>query len=92
VSFGQSLVPDDLHRAERAARACDVLLAVGSTLTVYPIADVPRLAKAAGARVVVVNGEPTAFDDEADAVLRGPISDILPRLVSRAEHPARTDC
>jgi NAD-dependent deacetylase len=87
VSFGQSLVPDDLYRAERAARACDVLLAVGSTLTVYPIADVPRLAKAAGARVVVVNGEPTAFDDEADAVLRGPISDILPRLVSRGGTP-----
>ncbi len=95
VSFGQSLVPDDLRRAERAALACDVLLAVGSTLTVYPIADVPRLAKAADARVVVVNGEPTAFDDEADAVLRGPISDILPRLVAPTpapEHRARPDC
>jgi NAD-dependent deacetylase len=95
VSFGQSLVPDDLRRAERAALACDVLLAVGSPLTVYPIADVPRLAKSAGARVVVVNGEPTAFDDEADAVLRGPISDILPRLVAPTpapEHRARPDC
>jgi len=82
VSFGQPLDPVALRRAERAALAADVLLAVGTTLTVYPIADVPRVAQAAGARVVIVNGEATAFDDEADAVLRGPISEILPAIVT----------
>lgn len=82
VSFGQSLDPDDLRRAEQAALACDLLLAVGSTLTVYPVADIPRVALAAGARLVIVNGEPTAYDHAADAVLRGPISEILPALAA----------
>lgn len=81
VSFGQSLDPHDLRRAERAALECDLFLAVGSTLTVYPVADLPRVAAAAGARVVVINGEPTAFDAEADAVLRGDISEILPAVL-----------
>jgi len=82
VSFGQSLDPDDLRRAERAAVGADLLLAVGSTLTVYPVAEVPRIAQANGARLVIVNGEPTAYDNEADAVLRGPIGEILPTLVT----------
>jgi NAD-dependent deacetylase len=81
ISFGQSLVPEDLVRADAAARRCDLLLAVGSTLSVYPIADVVPLAASSGARVVIVNGEPTAMDHLADAVIRGPIGRILPRLV-----------
>ena len=85
ISFGQSLVPEDIARAERAAAEADLLLAVGSTLTVYPAAGVVPLAKAAGARIVIVNGEPTAFDDIADAVLRGPIGEILPALVTASE-------
>ena len=76
-----SLVADDLMRAQTAARHCDLMLAVGTTLAVFPIAGVVPVAKEAGARVVIVNAEPTAMDDLADAVLRGPISDILPRLV-----------
>ncbi|MCU1351497.1 MAG: family transcriptional regulator [Acidimicrobiales bacterium] len=80
VSFGQPLDPDDVRRAERAALDTDLLLTVGTTLTVYPIADVPRLAQAAGAKVVTINGEPTAFDDAADAVLRGPIATLLPAI------------
>jgi NAD-dependent deacetylase len=81
ISFGQSLVAEDLRRAQMAAAACDLMLAVGSTLSVYPIAGVVPVAKRAGARVVIVNAEPTEMDDIADAVLRGSISDILPRLV-----------
>ena len=81
ISFGQSLVPEDLMRAEDAAAACDLMLAVGSTLSVYPVAGVVPVAKRAGARIVIVNAEPTEMDDIADAVLRGSISDILPRLV-----------
>lgn len=93
VSFGQSLNATDLLRAEQAAKAADLFLAVGTTLTVHPVAGLASVAKAAGARLVIVNGEPTAFDDVADAVLRGPIGEILPALVSpsEAELPRRAD-
>jgi NAD-dependent deacetylase len=84
ISFGQGLVERDLRRAERAASECDLLLAVGSTLSVYPIAGVVPLAKRAGARVVIVNLEPTEMDRIADAVIRGPIGQILPALVGAA--------
>lgn len=82
ISFGQSLVPADLERAGQVARACDLLLAVGTTLAVHPIADVVPLAVAGGARVVIVNGSPTAMDDLADVVLTGSISELLPTLVA----------
>ncbi|HEY8545298.1 MAG TPA: Sir2 family NAD-dependent protein deacetylase [Acidimicrobiales bacterium] len=81
ISFGQNLVPDDLLRAEAAARRCDLLLAVGSTLAVYPVAGAVPLAKASGAAVVIVNGSPTEMDDIADCVVRGPIGRVLPALV-----------
>ncbi len=82
ISFGQSLVQDDLERAGRAARACDLLLAVGTTLAVYPVADVVPLAAASGADVVIVNGSATAMDDLADVVVQGSISEVLPALVA----------
>jgi NAD-dependent deacetylase len=82
ISFGQSLVTEDLVRADAAARACDLLLAVGSTLSVYPIAEVVPLAAAHGADLVIVNGEPTAMDDLADVVVRGSISEVLPAMVT----------
>ena len=84
ISFGQNLVPEDLVRAERAAVECDLLLAVGSTLTVYPAAGLVPIAMQTGARVVVVNAEPTAYDDEADAVMTGQISEVLPALFAAA--------
>ena len=81
ISFGQSLVVDDLERADRAARSCDLLLAVGTTLGVYPIAAVVPTAKRAGATVVIVNAQPTEMDDIADVVVRGSISEVLPALI-----------
>jgi NAD-dependent deacetylase len=81
ISFGQGLVQEDLRRAEQAARRCDLMLAIGTKLSVYPIAGVVPVAKDAGARVVIVNAEPTEMDALADAVLRGSISALLPRLV-----------
>ena len=81
ISFGQSLVAEDLQRAEQAALACDVLLAVGSSLTVYPAAGMVPLAKQNGARVVILNAEPTPMDPIADIVLHGPISELLPAIV-----------
>jgi NAD-dependent deacetylase len=82
ISFGQNLVPEDLERAERAVNGCDLLLAVGSSLTVFPAAALVPLARAAGARIVIVNAEPTPYDDIADAVLRGSISEVLPAIVA----------
>ena len=82
VSFGQNLVPEVIDRAFEAAEACDLLLAVGTTLQVQPVASLVPTAHAAGARIVVVNGEPTAMDGLADAMLRGPIGTILPALVA----------
>lgn len=81
ISFGQGLVAEDLRRAEEAALRCDLLLAVGTTLAVYPIASMVPVAKNAGARIVIVNGEATEMDPLADEILRGSISEILPRLV-----------
>ena len=82
ISFGQGLVSEDLQRADDAARACDLLLAIGTTLAVYPIAAMVPTAKEAGARIVILNGESTEMDPIADALLQGSISEILPRIVS----------
>lgn len=86
ISFGQSLVARDLARAEQAARACDLLLAVGSTLSVYPVAGLVPIAKESGARIVIMNGEPTAMDDIADAVLLGDLNEVLPRVLAGTAH------
>src|SRR3984957_18406607 len=61
ISFGQNLVVEDLVRSEEAARRCDLLLAVGSTLSVYPAAGLVPIAQRAGARVVIVNGQATEY-------------------------------
>jgi NAD-dependent deacetylase len=87
ISFGQSLVAEDLARAQEAAEQCDLLLAIGTTLGVYPIAGIVPIAKSSGARIVILNAEPTEMDELADAVLRGSISEILPRLVPGARTP-----
>ncbi len=80
ISFGQPLVPEVIDQAMAAAEACDLLLAVGSSLQVYPAAYAVPRARANGAHIVIVNGEPTAMDAAADAVLRGSISELLPRI------------
>jgi len=80
ISFGQALVPEVIDRAMQCAGEADLLLAVGSSLQVYPIAGAVPLAKRAGARVVIVNAEPTPFDELADAVFSDSISAVLPAL------------
>lgn len=82
ISFGQGLVPEDLARAERAALETDLLIAIGTTLGVYPIANVVPIAKRSGARVAIVNGSPTEMDDLADVVIGGSITDVLTALVA----------
>jgi NAD-dependent protein deacetylase/lipoamidase len=81
ISFGQSLVPEVIDAALRAAEHCDVLIAAGSTLSVFPAANVVPRAKATGAKVAILNGEPTRMDRYADAVVLGNLSELLPALV-----------
>jgi len=81
ISFGQQLVPDVMDRAMRAADEADLLLAIGSTLQVYPVAAVVPRAKSAGARIIILNAEATRFDGIADVVIRQRIGDVLPALI-----------
>lgn len=80
ISFGQSLVPDVIDRAMRVATEANVLMAVGTSLQVYPVAGLVPLASDAGARVIIVNAEPTPFDHLADAVFTRPIGEVLPMI------------
>jgi NAD-dependent deacetylase len=84
VSFGQSLDPDVVAAAESAAMSCDVMLAVGTTLGVYPAAALVPLARRCEARVVIVNAQETPFDSIASAVIRVPISRALAELLAPA--------
>ena len=81
ISFGQQLVPEVIDQAMRVAAEADVFVAVGSTLQVYPVAGAVDIARNVGAKVIIVNAQPTAFDDVADAVLPGSISEILPAIL-----------
>ena len=81
ISFGQALVPEVIERAMMAASAADLLLAIGSTLQVYPVAAAVPRAKTAGARVIIINAEPTQFDDIADLVIRDRIGEVLPFIL-----------
>ena len=82
VSFGQSLDPDDLERASEEAGRSDVLLALGTSLGVYPVAYLPNRTLERGGRLVIVNAEPTPFDRRAAAVFNAPLSDVLEKLVA----------
>lgn len=82
ISFGQALRPEVVSAAVAAARDCDLFAAVGTSLTVHPAAGLCLEAVAAGARLVIVNAEPTPYDDYADLVIREPIGSALPRLVA----------
>ena len=81
ISFGQGLVARDIARAEIAAQECDLMLAIGTTLGVYPVAGIVPIAQAHGAPVVILNGEATEMDSLADVRLSGSISEILPLIV-----------
>jgi NAD-dependent deacetylase len=80
ISFGQQLVPHVIERAMRAAHETDCLLAIGTSLQVYPIAGAVPAAKASGAPVIIINAQATPFDGIADVRLTGPIGETLPML------------
>ena len=76
-------MPEVIAAALAAAEQCDLLIAVGSSLSVFPAANVVPRARAAGATVIINNGEPTRMDHYADVVLHDSISTTLPLLVAR---------
>jgi len=82
ISFGQQLVPEVIDRAMQAARETDLFIAIGTSLQVYPVAGAVDVARAARAKIVIINAEPTPFDDVADAVFHDSISEVLPQLCS----------
>jgi NAD-dependent deacetylase len=86
ISFGQSLRPDDLDRAFAAARTTDLVIALGSTLSVQPAASLPLAAAERGAPYVIINLGPTEHDDIVAVTLRleGDVSEILPPAVEAA--------
>ena len=90
ILFGQSLVTSDLLRAERAATEAEVLLAVGTSLSVYPVAGMVEIAARAGRAVIIVNAQPTAMDDLAAVVVQGSVSALLPQLLGPAGGMAKT--
>lgn len=88
ISFGQNLVEADLERSFDAARTCDLLLCVGSTLAVGPVNQMVPIARRGGAPIIIVNRDPTEMDDYATVVVRGLIGDVLPAIIDAAD-PAR---
>jgi NAD-dependent deacetylase len=80
ISFGQSMPEEEMARAEEAALACDLFLVIGSSLVVYPAASFPIVAKQNGARLVILNREPTELDPYADLVLNSEIGPTLSEL------------
>ena len=80
ISFGQAMPEHEMARAEKAIADCDLMLVLGSSLVVFPAAGIPVLAKRNGARLVIINREPTGLDDLADDVFNTEIGAILEHL------------
>jgi NAD-dependent deacetylase len=81
ISFGQAMPDAALRRAEALTRSCDLFLAIGSSLVVWPAAGMPLLAKRTGARLAILNREPTEFDAIADLVIRDDIGSVLKSFI-----------
>ncbi|MFQ5435310.1 MAG: NAD-dependent deacetylase [Anaerolineae bacterium] len=82
ILFGELLPVSVLNQARREARACDLMLVAGSSLTVAPAGDLPYLAKPTGAGLIIVNFEETHLDYLADVVIHGDVADVLPKLAA----------
>ena len=86
ISFGQAMPDEAVRRAQDLAQSCDLLVSIGSSLVVWPAAGLPLMAKRSGAKLVIINREPTDFDEIADLVVRDDIGTVLEPFVG--EHSA----
>jgi NAD-dependent deacetylase len=82
ISFGQAMPEEQMRRAARATLACDLFVAIGSSLVVFPAAGLPRAARENGAKLVILNREPTALDPMADLVIRADIGTVLSGVIA----------
>ncbi len=86
ILFGEQLPQKEWFHAQRASRACDLMIVAGSSLEVMPVASLPMQAIDRGAHLLIVNNSPTYLDVRADAVLQGDVVDIIPAIVEQAVH------
>jgi NAD-dependent deacetylase len=86
ILFGEAIPYQTLQDVRRVSRECDVMIVTGSSLKVAPAADLPVIAHAHGARLVLINHEPTDLDDRADVVIRDNITVVLPQLADLIEN------
>ncbi len=82
ISFGQAMPEQAMRRAQAWSQDCDLFIAIGSSLVVWPAAGFPLQAKKNGSRLVIINREPTEFDSIADLVIRHDIGDALACLIA----------
>ena len=82
IMFGQSLVPEDLKRMLEALDSCDLLLTIGTSLQVFPVASVIEGAVLRDVKIVIVNGQPTSSDIYAEVAVQGSISEVLPLILN----------
>ncbi len=87
ISFGQAMPAEAMERARALTLACDLFLSIGSSLAVYPAAGFPLLARRNGARLAIVNRDPTPFDESADLTFRGDIGATLAAAAARVLAP-----
>jgi NAD-dependent deacetylase len=83
ISFGQELVAADLERSQTATLVCDLFLAIGTSLGVYPAAALPGIALRRRVRLVIINAQETPYDGDAEVIIRDPIGTVLPAIVGR---------
>ena len=85
ILYGEQLPQDVVRAAERDIQQSDLVIVAGSSLETYPVADLPRAAKANGARLILVNYDPTSYDKMAEVVIHGDVAEVLPRIVELVE-------
>ncbi len=80
ISFGQSMPENEMIVSQKEAIKCDLFVCIGTSLAVFPAADIPILAKETGAKLVIINNEPTQMDHIADLVINRDISEVLSEI------------
>ncbi len=90
IQFGQSMPEKETHEAQNRAASCHLFLVCGSSLVVYPAAEMPLIALGVGAKLVIINLMSTPHDDYADVVINEKIGDVLPRIIEQAKRLSAT--
>jgi NAD-dependent deacetylase len=89
ILFGEQLPALPMQEAQRETRACDTMLVAGSSLEVVPVSELPRLAQRGGARLIIVNLQPTYLDDQAEVTICGDVVDVLPQIALACGAPSQ---